>query len=193
MAKTIPLTRGAVALVDDDDYDLLISIGKWHLSDTGYAVIRRKLNGNYKTIRMHRVVNKTPIDKITDHLNNNRLDNRKANLRSATHKQNAQNRRVKGYTWDSYKGKWIVRYRNTFYGRYETEVEAQRAYQLACSGVPYEKKTRRQKYYLPTGVFKNRSSKGYQAKAQINGERVYLGTFATIEEAEEAYLDRKRG
>ena len=43
------------------------------------------------------------------------------------------------------------------------------------------------------GVFKNRSNKGYQARIQINGERVYLGTFTTIKEAEKAYLDRKRG
>ena len=43
------------------------------------------------------------------------------------------------------------------------------------------------------GVFKNKSNRGYQAKVQINGKRIYLGTFTTKEEALKAYLDRKRG
>lgn len=70
---------------------------------------------------------------------------------------------------------------------------AQGAVKLARSGIPYAKRERRIMYHLPTGVFRNKANRGYQAKLQINGNRVYLGTFATIEEAEKAYLDRKRG
>jgi hypothetical protein len=36
-------------------------------------------------------------------------------------------------------------------------------------------------------------TKAYQARIRIDGKRVYLGSFRTIKEAEEAYLTRKRG
>jgi hypothetical protein len=164
----------------------------WHLSDTGYAVRRNKLEGG--TVRLHRLVVDAPENMVVDHLNGNRLDNRKSNLRICTQAINAANRKnTKGYAWDKSKNKWLVRYRRSFYGRYDTEIEAQKAYKLACSGVEYSKREHRKMYHLPTGVFKNRSNRGYQAKAQINGKRFYLGTFTTIEEAEKAYLDRKRG
>ena len=164
----------------------------WHLSDTGYAVRRNKSEGG--TVRLHRLVVDAPEGMVVDHLNGDKLDNRASNLRVCTQAENTRNRKdTIGYCWDKSRQKFIVHYRKKFYGRYDTEQEAKRAYQLAKSGVPYQKKERRQMYHLPVGVFKNRINKGYQAKVQINGERVYLGTFATIEEARKAYLDRKRG
>ena len=181
--------KGKRTKVDDDIYEKYGHL-TWHLSDTGYAV-RRTEEG---TVRLHRLVANTPEGLFTDHKNHDRLDNRASNLRVVTHAENMANYKgAKGYAWDKSKSKWIVRYKSTFYGRYATEDEAKRAYQMACSGVPYQKRERRRMYHLPTGVFKNRSNKGYQARIQINGERVYLGTFATIKEAEKAYLDRKRG
>ena len=184
-------SKGAYAIVDDDDYETIISMGTWHLSDTGYAVRRSTITG---TIRMHRVIARTPKGKLTDHLNHNRLDNRKANLRICTQKENMSNQKgEKGYCFDKSRNKWIVRYKSQVYGRYETEEQARRAYQLAKSGVVYQKREHRKNYHLPTGVFRNKGNRGYQARPQINGKRVYLGTFPTIKEAEEAYLDRKRG
>lgn len=162
----------------------------WYLGDTGYAM--RKPSG--QILRLHRLVMQAPEGLVVDHLNGDKLDNRKSNLRICTQAINAANRKdTKGYAWDKSKNKWIVRYRHKFYGRYNTEVEAKKAYQLACSGVEYLKRECRQMYHLPMGVFKNKSNKSYQVRIQINGEREYLGSFATIEEAEEAYLDRKRG
>lgn len=64
--------------VDNEDYDLVESYGKWYLSDTGYAVRRYKNS----TLRMHRLIAKTPKGLQTDHRNNNRLDNRRCNLRN---------------------------------------------------------------------------------------------------------------
>lgn len=181
--------KGHSTIVDDSTFTKYGHLA-WHLSDTGYAV-RRNREG---TLRLHRAVAGAPEDKVVDHLNGNKLDNRKSNLRICTQKENNQNRKgTKGYAWDKAKGKWIVRYRNTFYGRYETETEAKRAYQLASSGVPYEKRERRQMYHLPTGIFKNKSNKGYQARVQIDGKRIYLGTFPTVEQARRAYLDKKEG
>jgi len=181
--------KGMKTLVDEDIANTLGHLS-WYLGDTGYVM--RKPKG--EVIRLHRVVAQAPEGLVVDHLNGNKLDNRRSNLRITTQAANAANRKnTKGYSWDKSRNKWIVRYRKQFYGRYVTKEEAIRAYKLACSGVPYRKRQRRVMYHLPTGVFKNKFNRGYQAKLQINGERVYLGTFATIEEAKKAYLDRKRG
>lgn len=94
--KEIELTRGKVAIVDDDDYEYLRQY-KWQFNSDGYAVRRQyygKINGKYvqKGIFMHRIVNKTPGGMQTDHINGNKLDNRKENLRSCTYSENARNK-----------------------------------------------------------------------------------------------------
>jgi len=186
--------KGQRTLVDDSTLKQYGHLS-WFLSDTGYAMRRPNLDDGAKvTIRLHRLVVNAPEGMVVDHLNGNKLDNRASNLRICTQKENTQNRKgTKGYAWDKAKNKWVVRYRDTFYGRYITEEEAKRAYQLACSGVLYKKREHRQNYHLPMGVFKNKSNKGYQAKVQVNGKRVYLGTFPTVEQAQQAYLDKKEG
>ena len=90
--KKIPLTKGEFALVDDEDFDYL-GQWKWHLSDGGYAK-RNRLKGEVGSsmIRMHRVINKTPKNLFTDHINGNKLDNRKCNLRNANKSLNGLNR-----------------------------------------------------------------------------------------------------
>lgn len=181
MMANIPLFGkrglGKFAVVDEDDVKLVTSI-RWYVNDTGYAVNRNK----GVTIRMHRLINKTPLGLVTDHKNGNTLDNRKSNLRTVTYKENVlNNHSVKGYTWDDSKQRWMVRYRGLFYGRYITEPEAQKAYKLACSGVAY-KKTRRKLWHLPTGVSKQFGK--YRVRPQKNGVKYWLGAYATISEAE---------
>lgn len=179
----IPLSgergRGKFAIVDNEDVEKVAGV-RWHLSSMGYAVNR---NGG-KTTRMHRLLNRTPVGLITDHRNGNPLDNRKVNLRSVTQAQNAANRHnVVGYCWDASKNKWMVRYHKTFYGRYDTELEAKRAYKLACSGVPYQK-SRRKLWMLPTGVSKQFGK--YRVQQQKNGVKYWLGAYTTIDEAKSA-------
>lgn len=114
----ILLTKGNITLVDDEDFGFL-SQWKWHLSDGGYAMrnnhknlgVRKYTN---KQIRMHRAVNKTPDGLFTDHINGNKLDNRKCNLRTCNKSLNGINRGkpanntsgYKGIYWDSWTGKW---------------------------------------------------------------------------------------
>jgi len=70
--KRIKLTQEKVALVDDADFEFL-NQWKWFYHQTGYA----KSCHRY----MHRLINKTPKGFHTDHINRNKLDNRKSNLR----------------------------------------------------------------------------------------------------------------
>lgn len=178
--------NNAYAVVDEDDYEMLVAMGKWHLNDSGYAV-RRNKDGN---VRMHRVVNNTPDDLLTDHKNHDRLDNRKSNLRTVTQKENMGNiKGEKGYCWDSNRQKWMVRYKNKHIGRYETEEEAKTAYQLAKSGVEKEDKTHPRRKYLPENVLfmkpaAEKGQKPYYIRPVINGERKFFGYFSTPSDAE---------
>lgn len=82
--KKIPLTRGQHALVDDVDYEAL-STFKWMYHNSGYA--SRTMNH----IMMHRVIMGAAKGELVDHINGNKLDNRRENLRIATRSQNNAN------------------------------------------------------------------------------------------------------
>ncbi len=116
--KQIPLTKGKFALVDDEDFERLNKL-RWFYSDGGYAhtsVFMGKVEGKYKTnhIRMHRFINNTPDGFITDHINGDKLDNRKENLRTVNKSQNARNTGlrkgnksgVKGCYWEERVKSW---------------------------------------------------------------------------------------
>ena len=94
---------------------------------------------------MHREVIKVPDDMYVDHINQNGLDNRKANLRPATCAQNIRNRkkffnksrsRYKGLLWDRHYKKWRVRIHlnrtQIQIGVFDDEIEAAKAYDRAA-------------------------------------------------------------
>lgn len=79
----------AFALVDDGDVALVTEFS-WSLDATGYAISKDRAR---RTIRMHRVVLglATGVPLLGDHINGDRLDNRRSNLRVVTNAQNRQN------------------------------------------------------------------------------------------------------
>lgn len=141
MTKSISLTQGKFALVDDEDYEYL-NQWKWFYND-GYAV-RNSPRPHQTTIRMHRVIAKTPDDMETDHINGNKLDNQSKNLRICSHSNNQRNTvkksnntsGYKGVSWDKSFKKWAssinIDGRRKKLGRFNDPVEAARAYDKAA-------------------------------------------------------------
>lgn len=116
--KTIPITKGQVALVDDEDYEK-VSRWRWCAVDTDtkhgtqwYAQrhfrdkSRRDEYGRARSavILMHRAILGVPKGRHVDHINGDGLDNRRANLRVCTAQQNLWNQRWAARPDKPYKG-----------------------------------------------------------------------------------------
>ena len=89
--REILLTQGRYAIIDNLDYER-ISRHKWCIASVGYAVRNIKLsNGKKSMMLMHREIMNTPKGIQIDHINGDKLDNRKINLRLCTQQQNNRN------------------------------------------------------------------------------------------------------
>ena len=143
-AVWLPLTQKNWTLVDEEDAEFLRD--KKLRTHTGYASFYAK-SGRwaYRTVMVHRwimgVVEKVPAEVEVDHINGNRLDNRRANLRLCTRRENAMN--VSGRAPISgfkgvvrARGKWLAQVQadhvNHRVGLFETAEEAARAYDTAA-------------------------------------------------------------
>lgn len=108
LTREIPLTKGKVAVVDAADYEFL-SQWKWFFLNDTYAA-RTQYIGMEKgkpkriTIKMHQVLMDAADGYEVDHINSNGIDNRRANLRVCTHKQNRWNSSSQKGSSSKYKG-----------------------------------------------------------------------------------------
>jgi hypothetical protein len=94
MSKEIPLSRGFVTIVDDEDYGEL-SKHKWTYDGNGYAVrYARTPDGRRARKSMSRQIMGDPVGFWVDHINSDTLDNRRNNLRICTPAENCRNRAV---------------------------------------------------------------------------------------------------
>ncbi len=131
--RTVALSRGGVALVDDEDYDRVAPF-IWYALPNGYVFGRAEVDGRTRSIAMHTFIARTPRGRRVDHVNRNRADNQKGNLRIATASQNnlnldplsknASGRR--GIYLDRGKYRARIRYERKWYelGRFGTIEEA---------------------------------------------------------------------
>lgn len=116
MTKKIPLTQGKFALVDDANFEYLSQFS-WRYHNGYAARTTSRKSAKRTTVLMHRDVLST--DKEVDHINGNRLDNTRSNLREATREENCRNVRkhsrgnapYKGINYDARRGKWRARIR----------------------------------------------------------------------------------
>jgi hypothetical protein len=141
--KTIPLTQGKFALVDDADFEWL-NQWKWRAqkSNRTYYAVREVCLGNKKRCSrfMHRLILDTPSEKEVDHRNNNGLDNQRHNLRLCTHQQNGMNQiksnnrssKYKGVSFYKANGRWTaqiqINNRKKHLGYFVSQVAAANAY-----------------------------------------------------------------
>ena len=156
--KAIPLTRGLVALVDDNDFEALTAY-KWCPNRhrcTVYATRgTRRTDGGHVTVYMHRTVLERKLGRPlvkgedADHVNGDGLDNRRENLRPATRAQNMCNlhRRVAnpssrylGVQWHAHTQRWRARIRvshkEVYLGIYQGEDEAALAREFYIAAHP---------------------------------------------------------
>src|ERR1035437_153618 len=99
--KEVKLTKGKIALVDDEDFEKLI-LYKWHANlIEGHWYAYRTISKDKTIESMHSFILKI---KGIDHINNNGLDNRKENLRGCTQTQNNANMKKQANTSSKYKG-----------------------------------------------------------------------------------------
>lgn len=137
--KLIPLSAGrGFAMVDDCDYERA-SAHKWRLA-RGYAMTGGGRLRGQKTecIPLHRFILSPEPGQQLDHINRNRLDNRRSNLRVATGSQNQANtlsrtgKKYKGTTFHKASGKFqaciMHGNRNCYLGLFASEIDAARAY-----------------------------------------------------------------
>lgn len=136
--KEIPLTKGLVAIVDDDDFDELSKFN-WHAQNGKYAARRGLRDGKSKIILMHREICKLSSDdkRLVDHKDMNTLNNAKENLRICTKAQNQQNHRmpstnksgIKGVHWHKSRSKWMASIRSNgklyYIGHFESKEQAE--------------------------------------------------------------------
>jgi hypothetical protein len=146
--RKIFIGEGRFAIVEPTDYYRLNNF-QWYANgeDNLIYALRTVISPHKKTktVRMHREIMNAPDGVLVDHRNRNPLDNRRANLRLATHSQNMQNRgkkrcktssRFVGVCFDKESELWraSIRYqkKRIFLGRFDSEIEAARAYDAAA-------------------------------------------------------------
>lgn len=202
MAKEIKLTNGMVAIVDDEFYEKL-SRYNWYY-DGKYA--RCIIDG--KNTAMHHLVLKPPPGLQTDHINGNKLDNRKENLRNSTQSQNMANRRVfrnnttgyKGVYRENCTGKWraIINKDGVSYslGLFQNKHAAALAYNKAAlkyfgefallNDIPSDVDTTEPKKKY-RGVLYDKTTGKWRTRLWHNKVQIDVGTYDNPEDAARAY------
>lgn len=134
---TVLLCNGIPVLMDTE-YVNMVSQYQWSIGSHGYATS----GAGKKQMLLHRLICSAPENKTVDHINRNRLDNRKCNLRLCTTAQNSYNKAVSANTKSGFKGvcylhgKWqaqiMYNSKSIYLGRYDDIFQAANAYDSAA-------------------------------------------------------------
>lgn len=158
--KEIKLTKGQVALVDDEDYEYL-NQWKWQAHESYnnfYAMRSYSENNKTKHVLMHRLIMKTKTGYDVDHIDHNGLNNQKNNLRNCSRSDNLKNNTPRG--------------RSRYMGvRYQSERKNGKVYEYICSQITVNGK------WMHLGLFKTEED---AAMAYDNAARKYFGEYANL-------------
>lgn len=128
----VPLFGGRFTIIDLCDYSVVAN-DLWSVNVHGYA---QRSRGEL----LHLCIFGRRDRMVVDHVNRNRLDNRRSNLRFCTRAQNVVNAKkpvtntsgFKGVTWDKAKRRWKAQVyhcgKNVFIGNFGSKHEAAAAY-----------------------------------------------------------------
>lgn len=133
----------ACAYVDDEDYPLL-SRYAWSLDHKGYA----KTSAFGTTVKLHRMILNAPKDAQVDHINLDKLNNCKSNLRLCDNKLNQANTikreyvngkqtssQFKGVSWVGSINRFRVKIKKKYIGTYKCE---------ACAALKYNEEAKKE-------------------------------------------------
>lgn len=139
----LPLSNGEFAIIDDDLAHLLK--WKWQRDITGYPSRGGSTSGKKEHLRLHTIImGKAPKGFVTDHVNGDKLDNRRQNLRFCSWRLNNLNKqRASGVSWHAQTKAWRVRFtvlgKELQYGSFNNKEDAERiAAFLKASLICYE-------------------------------------------------------
>lgn len=136
-----------------DEQDAHLARMTWHLKSDGYAArwekrqVRPNGTSRGRIVRLHRVILGAPPGVEVDHINRNRLDNRRSNLRLATDGENARNCKRNTKNTSGYKGvrvddrvhRWgasvVLNGKAYWMGLFDTPKQAAFAYDFAATAL----------------------------------------------------------
>jgi hypothetical protein len=133
--------KGEFALIDIEDAERVLAFN-WSKHSGGYAYKDRSL-------LLHRFIldlDDTSTHLLVDHINRNKLDNRKGNLRLATKSQNAMNSKVRvdnatgfrGVSFRNDTGKWVYQIGSRAKARWRGECSTAEEAALAYDAIARE-------------------------------------------------------
>lgn len=199
-----------VSIINSEDYSRVSEI-PWYKDSNGY-VSKNLYVGNQKweKLSLHRMVLGAEKGQIVDHINGNRLDNRRSNLRFATSLENARNARINSRNTSGYKGvserngrfEAYIRNHGTLehLGTYEDLEDAAKAYNVKAveyfgefarlnevdhEGFEVREKMKHHSEYK--GVSYHVGKKKWYSALYHEGKMKHIGSFETELEAAKAY------
>lgn len=190
-------------LVDPEDIEAL-SLQIYYITEYGYVLSR-------DAKQIHRIILNPKSNETIDHINGNKLDNRKSNLRICTQAENNRNRKVddiKGYKGIRYtSGNYTVRVANDTIGTYSDLEAAKNSYNYFAAikfGAFYkpnpvsklmtleefeEYRTKRTRQGFQISY--NKKHNRYHAYNEELGKMIYIGSYSSKEEAQGAIREER--
>ena len=146
--RRIRMAQPKYAKVDPGDYKRLRGYEWFATKKRNRFYVRRHVaggKGKEKLIYLHQEIIDVPQGMVIDHINHDGMDNRKANLRPATHSQNmchvrkrpgTKHSKYKGIYWKKRNRKWMAmigfQKKRIHLGYFRSEIDAAKAYDQAA-------------------------------------------------------------